>query len=195
MDQVPLPFVVDQGTTYHTIGNEQVWVSQPSSGLDKRLATLQLCIRAEGDQNIKPALVFRGKGNVTFLEKENYDERVDVYFQQNAWMDTAVNMQWCNNTLFPGVGKNDQERVIFADNVSFQQTRDFHEVCRNEISATVYMLPDNHTDKIQPIDAGCGRMMKVKIAAAIDKWLETEDNLDKWRDRLSAKERRIFNND
>ena len=36
---------------------------------------------------------------------------------------------------------------------------------------TVYMLPDNHTVKIQPIDAGCGRMMKVKIAAAI-KWLE-----------------------
>lgn len=42
----------------------------------------------------------RGKGNVAFLEKENYSERVDVYFQQNAWMDTAVNLQWNNNTFF-----------------------------------------------------------------------------------------------
>lgn len=35
------------------------------------------------------------------------------------------------------------------------------------------MLPDNHTDKIQPIDAGCGRTMKVKTAAAMDK-LQTD---------------------
>ena len=44
------PFVVDQGATYDTVGNKQLWVSQPSSGLDKRQATLQHCIRAEGDQ-------------------------------------------------------------------------------------------------------------------------------------------------
>lgn len=78
--------------------------------------------------------------------------------------------QWCNNTLFHGVGKNDQEKVIFAGNVSIQQTREFHEAYRNEINVTVYILPDNHTDKIQLIDAGCGRIMKVKIAAAMDKW-------------------------
>ena len=44
---------------------------------------------------------------------------------------------------------------------------------------TVYILPDNHTDKIQPKDAGCGHMMKVKIAPAMDKWLEKGDHLDK----------------
>lgn len=52
--------------------------------------------------------------------------------------------------------------------------------------------PENHTDKIQPIDAGCGRMMKVKISCAMDRWLETEENLDKWHDKLSAKDRRIL---
>ena len=41
------------------------------------------------------------------------------------------------------------------------------------------MLPENHTDKIQHIDVGCGQMMKLKIAAATDSWLEKEDNLDK----------------
>ena len=123
VDQVPLPFVVDQGTTYDTVGNKQVWVSQPSSGLDKRQATLQLCIRAEGDQNVKPALVFRGKGTISSAEKDSYDERVDVYFQQNAWIDEEVNMQWCRKTLFPGVGNTEQEKVIFADNVSFQQSK------------------------------------------------------------------------
>ena len=54
------------------------------------------------------------------------------------------------------------------------------------------MLPENHTDKIQPCDTGCGCKMKDKIGAAMETWLEEENNLDKWQDRLSAKDRRIL---
>eukprot|EP00794_Sanderia_malayensis_P006604 gene6604-7351_t len=36
VDQVPLPFVVNQGKTYADKGSKQIWVSQPTSGLDKR---------------------------------------------------------------------------------------------------------------------------------------------------------------
>ena len=78
-------------------------MSQPSSGLDKRQATLQLCIGADGEQNVKPALIFRGKGRVATEEKEKYDKRVDVYFQQNAWMDEEINMQWVQGTLIPEI--------------------------------------------------------------------------------------------
>jgi len=73
VDQVPLTFVVDHRATYDTVGSKQLWVSQPSSGLDERQATLQLCIRAEGDQNVKPALVFRGKGNVSLFSTKRMD--------------------------------------------------------------------------------------------------------------------------
>ena len=54
------------------------------------------------------------------------------------------------------------------------------------------MLPENHTDKIQPIHAGRGQRMKGKIGAAMETWLEEENNLDKWQDRLSAKDRMIL---
>lgn len=192
VDQVPLPFVNERGTTYDTLGAKQVWVSQPSAGLDKRQATLQLCIRADGEQNVKPALIFRGKGRVAMAEKGKYDKRVDVYFQQNAWMDEEINMQWVQGTLIPGIGKGSDEKVLFADNVGFQQSKEFHETCRDELNTIVYMLPENHTDKLQPIDAGCGRMMKLKIGAAMETWLEEEDNLDKWQDNLSASDRRIL---
>ena len=192
VDQVPLPFVNERGTTYDTLGAKQVWVSQPSSGLDKRQATLQLCIRADGEQNVKPALIFRGKGHVATAEKGKYDKRVDVYFQQIAWMDKEINMHWVQGTLIPGIGKGSDEKVLFADNVGFQQSKEFHEKCRDELNTVVYMLPENHTDKLQPIDAGCGRMMKLKIGAAMETWLEEKDNLDKWQDKLSARERRIL---
>lgn len=192
VDQVPLPFVIDQDKTYEVKGSEQVWVSQPSSGLDKRQATLQLCIRAQGEQNVKPAIVFRGKGNVQAGERAEYDESVDVYFQSSAWMDSSINMQWVEKTLVPGVGRSAEEKVIFLDNVSFQQEQQFHDACRRELNAIVYLLPENHTDKIQPIDAGFGKMFKTKMGEEMDKWLESNDNLEQWHDKLSARQRRIL---
>ena len=49
--------------------------------LDKQQATVQLCLRADGEQKVKPPLIFRGKGFVATEEKEKYDKRVDMYFQ------------------------------------------------------------------------------------------------------------------
>ena len=72
---------------------------------------------------MKPALIFRGKGRVTTEEKEKYDKRVDVYFQQNAWMDEEINMQWVQGTLIPIIGNDKEEKVLFADNVRFQQSQ------------------------------------------------------------------------
>ena len=93
IDQVPLPFVVEQERTYDVTGSKQVWVSQSSSGLDKRQATLQPCIRAEGDQHVKHVIVFRGKGNVSSAEKDQYDKGVDVFFQASAWMDSQLSQE------------------------------------------------------------------------------------------------------
>ena len=52
------------------------------------------------------------------------------------------------------ITKDGLKKIIFADNASFQQTRQFNVACRKEINAPVCMLPDNHTDKIQAIDVG-----------------------------------------
>ena len=108
IDQVPLPFVIDQDKTYDLTGNTQVRVSQPSTGLDKRQATLQLCIRAEGEQNIKPAIVFRAKGNVASAEKAEYNPGVDVYFHamwEQGWRSVrALASHQCGLGSIPGLG-------------------------------------------------------------------------------------------
>lgn len=190
IDQVPLPFVIEQDKTYDIRGTKQVWVSQPSTGLDKRQATLQLCVRAGGEQNVKPAIVFRGKGNVSPAEKALYDKRVDVYFQKSAWMDSDLNMQWLSRTLLPSISDKTSEKIFFADNVSFQQEKQFHEACRKKVNASVYLLPENHTDKVQPI--GIGKLFKTKVGEAMERWLEEDENLDLWHDKISAKDRRIL---
>ena len=69
----------------------------------------------------------------------------------------------------------------------FQEEKRFHDVYRNKMNAVVYLLPENHTDKVQPIDAGCGKIWKAQIG-----WVEEEDNLELWHDKLTAKCHRIL---
>ena len=89
------------------------------------------------------------------------------------------------------VTRSDIVTVLLADNVGFQQAQVFHVPCRQVITV-VYLLPDNYTRKVQPVDAGFGRIMKEKIGEAMQIWLGKEENLEMWHDETSAKNRRIL---
>ena len=97
-----------------------------------------------------------------------YDERVDVYFQKAGWIDEEVNMKWVSNTLVPGMEKGEEKNIMFADNASFQCAQKFHEKCRGDLNTVVYLLPSNHTDKVQPIDAGFGNEINKKIGKNLE---------------------------
>ena len=55
-----------------------------------------------------------------------------------------------------------------------------------------YLLPDSQIDKVQPIDAVIERMFKKKKENEMDKWLDDEENIEKWHDKISARQRRIL---
>ena len=59
-------------------------------------------VRGEG-KHPKLAIVFRGKGNVKPHERQACHPNVDVYFQQNAWVDTETCMEWTEKTLTKSV--------------------------------------------------------------------------------------------
>ena len=85
VDQSPLPFVINSKRTYETEnarGNRdhKVWIAQPGNGLEKRQASLQICIRADGTP-ARLAIIFRGQGNITKVERQAYHKKVDVFFQ------------------------------------------------------------------------------------------------------------------
>ena len=77
INQVPPPFVNEQDKTYNTLGARPVRVLQPSPGLDKQQATLQLCTRADGEQKVKPLLSSEKKGVWPLKRKKN----MTMYFQ------------------------------------------------------------------------------------------------------------------
>ncbi len=106
-------------------------------------------------------------------------------------MDDELNLQWVKGALIPVLKSDDKEKVLFADNVGFQLSKEFHATCRRKVNTVVYMLPPNHTDKVQPIDASCGMMMKKRIGESRERWFENETNLDLWHDKISARMRRV----
>ena len=87
MDQTPIAFEFLDGRTYDTTGVRTVFVKQTGSGWDRRQATLQILVHADGIQRCKPLLVFHGK-NEDHRQKPKsgplrreyrlYDSRVEV---------------------------------------------------------------------------------------------------------------------
>jgi hypothetical protein len=80
MDQTPIEFdMFVKGTTYETRGAKTIWIKSNGSGLEKRQATVQLTIFADGIKRVQPLVVFFGKGmRIPAKEKEQWDHRVTV---------------------------------------------------------------------------------------------------------------------
>jgi len=87
MDQTPISFEFLDKRTYDTIGVRTVFLKQTGSGWDRRQATLQILVHADGIQRCKPLLIFHGMnedhrqkpkaGNLR-REYKLYDSRVEV---------------------------------------------------------------------------------------------------------------------
>ena len=61
VDQLALPFILDDGKTYTHTGGKVVWCRIGPSGQDKRQCSV-LTIFADGKPRARPLLIFRGKG-------------------------------------------------------------------------------------------------------------------------------------
>ena len=98
----------------------------------------------------------------------------------------------------------------YSPNDGRKTIQEFHRNLRKSLQTTVgrnnstlhakygRWLPKNKyifyqkTDKVQPIDAGYGKMIKKKIGESMEGWLENDDILTKWHDKISATERRVL---
>jgi hypothetical protein len=62
-----------------------VWVAKPAGTTDKRFCTLQMCIRACGEQVVRLAIIFRGQGRGVYQQElelyASLSHLIQVYFQ------------------------------------------------------------------------------------------------------------------
>lgn len=188
MDQTPMPFEIGTSATYNEVGARTVWVKSLGSGLDKRQATVQLTVHADGEPQTLPMVIFRGKGlRISSTERKLWDKRVVVKFQPKAWMDENISLRWAQTVWKQ---KTFEPRLLILDVHTAQKTPAFlHALSlRNTIPAFV---PPGCTSLIQPLDVSLNKPFKHLVDAQYNQHFEA--NLDAWvLGKISASERRIL---
>ena len=195
---MPLPFVNGLNSTWTDKESKRVRISQPSAGLEKRQCTLQLTF-GPGQRVYRPAVIFRGSGKrVSAVERAAWHPGVDIYWQGCAWADSAFCNSWAGNTFRKGVccasiEVPEKESILFADNLYGQTTDEFKRALSEKCNTLLWLLPPKCTDEVQPGNAGYGKLFKVYVGQALDKWLLDGDNVEKWAsNKLTASDRRIL---
>eukprot|EP00903_Cladosiphon_okamuranus_P012014 g11281.t1 len=197
-DQVPMGFVNGHSDTWDQTGALRVQIGQPFPGLEKRQCTVQPTFAPDGEA-MRCAIIFRGKGRVSKVERAAYDERVDVFFQENAWADDNFCLEWAKQCFRPslmaasGGRVPEAQTVLLADNLHGQTTEQFREYLYKECNTLLWLYASQCTDELQPVDAGYGRRIQVGVGVKLDLWLEHGENLQKWENgTLTASERRVL---
>ncbi|TGO08720.1 hypothetical protein BPAE_1222g00010 [Botrytis paeoniae] len=99
MDQTPLAFEFGSSErTYDHAGNNTVFLKGSKGGWEKRQATLQIMVSADGISRCKPLIMFQGKEGVGSstrkAEFKKYHSGVDVIFNPKGYCNTKELLKW-----------------------------------------------------------------------------------------------------
>ena len=127
-------------------------------------------------------------------EKLAYHKSINVFFQANPWIDTDVFRKWINTKLSMFI--KDEKLLTFLlllDHLSCQESHEFKEKVSAIKRLCWYGLTEG-TDLWQPVDAGDKDILKKLVGIQQRKWLDNDENADRWYDgkSFSAKEGRIL---
>lgn len=195
MDQIPMPVVFCGKRTLHLKGANDVAIRHPhGSGLDKRQCSLQLTIRAEGEQHIKPMLIFRGAGMVSRKELDFYESLTGIrcVCQSAAWADRRIMMNWLDGFNEDLGGSNSPgyrpEVMLGMDQHGSQCVDEF---VKGMLDYNIYGVytPVNCTDVAAPIDHHVGARIKNTIKGLYIR--DFDAHLDQWTHTLTASDRRM----
>jgi hypothetical protein len=200
-DQIPLPFVMNAHKSLNIkgFGTNRV-ATLHTTGLDKRQATIHLCIRAEGEQFVKPAIIFRGLGKaLTQAEWDEYAKltNIRVYFQANAWCDGQTMCKIAKGygeDFFAAHNSGEcvGETLFGADQHKPQMSEKFIRFLKHYTKCGDYVYtPANCTDCTAPCDHHIGGNLKAIIRQLYE--LELEMNFRTWTsETIPASHRRIL---
>jgi transposase-like protein len=207
MDQTPISFEFLSNKTYDTKGVKTVFVKQTGSGWDRRQATLQILVHADGIRRCKPLLIFHGKNQdhrqkpkSSSLSKEYklYDPRVEVMFNPKAWSNTDLMLEWIKHlytpsTNYPYFPRNSilrPPRFLSLDVFSGQKTKEVIDSFKS-IRCTTSFIPGGTTGFIQVCDTAVNRSLKARIEELADRYID-EHEVEWVEGRYSVGDRRVL---
>jgi hypothetical protein len=196
-DETPIPFEYIDKRTYDLQGAKTVTAKTDRSGWDKRQATLILYIFADGIPRIQPKLIFHGKatnegGKIEERESHLYNKGVSVHFNESAYNNEELTIQWIDQELIPELNPTAQNEVLLAlDAAAFHKTPAILQKLRNNYIITA-LVPPGCTGLLQPLDTAVNKPFKELLREQTELYMdareEAGDNPEKW----SASQKRVM---
>ena len=86
-----------------------------------------MIVFADGVDRVRPTVIFRGKGlRISAKEKQSYDRRVKVMYQEKAWCDQEIMKEWIStewaNPFKNPIGQNSNGKILIPNVNCTQQT-------------------------------------------------------------------------
>ena len=190
-DQIPLPFCFG-GLRSKNPRGKQCRIAQPGDGLDKRQATVHLTIRAEGEQIVKPVIVFRGFGvQIPDTELVQYPDNIAVWWQPRAWVDGVTFRGLLEDFAESTAALREEfgEVMLGMDRLGAQVNPE-NQNALNELNVYQVLTPANCTDVTAPVDHHIGAALKTKIRLMYEHWIEGWEAAGE--PKLSAGDRRLL---
>lgn len=162
VDQFPFSFVSDTRRSLNPVG-EPCWIlNQGSSALSKRMCTVVLTLRADGEPIVPPFVLFRGEGHLKPEQLAELDEQgIGYAFNKNAWADGNTCVEhlkffWRHvNEKCP----ESKEVLLLLDGLAAQATDSFMEFAL-DLRILPFYFPPDCTHLLQPVDHHVGAWFK-----------------------------------
>jgi len=119
-------------------------------------------------------------------EKKLWDQRVEVSFQEDAWVNENMAIYYLDRVL----GNENYERLAVFDLLASQKT----DICKERMKILRIIpaiIPGGCTGLVQPCDTVLNKPFKDHIKAAATR--HYDENLERWTEgKFTASERRII---
>ena len=196
MDQTPIAFEFLSGKTYDFKGAKTVWIKEARSGWDRRQATLQLCVFADGKLRSRPLLIFHGAelgDSRRRTEEKEYHKEVDVLFNPTAWATSKTMLSWIrqNYKMCSDFGTRDHEPKLLA--IDAFRVHNTSEVMASfkALKTTVSLIPGGCTGFVQVLDVALNQPMKMLIKQEANDHYDA--HIQQWTDgKYTIGERRVM---
>jgi len=197
LDETPLPFEYLDGQTNADKWSNSVQVKSTASGWDKRQATLVLAVFGSGVPYVRPMIIFKGKEKYNGWrtqyftrkreeEERQYDTRVDVRWNETAYANANLLINWIETSLVPVLPSG--PRLLALDVAKFHYTEEV--LCTlhsHDIIAS--LIPAGCTGLVQPLDVAVNKPFKNILRNILD------DLLDKYQSQHQVNLRELRTSD
>ena len=196
MDQSPIAYEFISDKTYDLKGEKTVWTKSARGGWDKRQATLQIMVHADGICRSKPLLIFKGKydnkSTARRAEAKRYHPGVVVEFNEEAWANEDTTLRWVKKQYLPATAYPSKAvpRLLTMDSFTAQKTARVLQKLR-EINTIPSLIPAGCTGYVQVLDVAINKALKEIIKEYSE--IHYDQNTKEWEEgKYSIADRRVL---